>query len=180
MSDMNRPQCSVPGCNNQAANQVAKSSPRYPYYRRSNWIKKAFPGVTSNFCCGTCHQNQTAKRNGVKSAKHLTAKRQGMSITAYNNRYHPYLRFRKTYCENQDGRLGFVCNTVLPTQAMIDAAGLDWTPIQFLEVDHINGNHTNNDPKNLQTLCKCCHMIKGAQNGDNLTPGRKTRKKYQP
>jgi hypothetical protein len=59
---------------------------------------------------------------------------------------------------------------------MIDAAGIKWLPIQFLEVDHIDGNHTHNKPKNLQTLCKCCHMIKSAQSGDHLTPGRKSRK----
>lgn len=97
------------------------------------------------------------------------------TFTEYNNARHPYLRYRKIYCENQDGRLGFKCTSVLPTQEQIDAAGLAWKPIQFLEVDHIDGNHTNNDPANLQTLCKCCHMIKSAQVGDHLTPGRKTR-----
>jgi 5-methylcytosine-specific restriction endonuclease McrA len=27
-------------------------------------------------------------------------------------------------------------------------------------VDHIDGNHSNNDPANLQTLCKNCHSLK--------------------
>ena len=29
-----------------------------------------------------------------------------------------------------------------------------------LDVDHIDGNHGNNDPVNLQTLCKNCHSLK--------------------
>ncbi len=29
-----------------------------------------------------------------------------------------------------------------------------------LDVDHIDGNHQNNDPTNLQTLCANCHRLK--------------------
>lgn len=29
-----------------------------------------------------------------------------------------------------------------------------------LDVDHIDGNHSNNDSTNLQTLCANCHRIK--------------------
>lgn len=29
-----------------------------------------------------------------------------------------------------------------------------------LDVDHIDNNHKNNDPANLQTLCKNCHALK--------------------
>ncbi|OYW72998.1 MAG: hypothetical protein B7Z37_23290, partial [Verrucomicrobia bacterium 12-59-8] len=29
-----------------------------------------------------------------------------------------------------------------------------------LEVDHIDGNHKNNDPSNLWTLCANCHREK--------------------
>ena len=29
-----------------------------------------------------------------------------------------------------------------------------------LDVDHIDENHGNNDPANLQTLCKNCHSLK--------------------
>ncbi len=29
-----------------------------------------------------------------------------------------------------------------------------------LDVDHIDGNHDNNDPNNLQTLCANCHRLK--------------------
>jgi len=39
-----------------------------------------------------------------------------------------------------------------------------------LTVDHIDGNHENNDPENLVTLCSNCHNIKTIEYGDNLTP----------
>ena len=34
------------------------------------------------------------------------------------------------------------------------------------EVDHIDGDHTNNDSGNLQELCMICHKIKGKMFGD--------------
>lgn len=36
-----------------------------------------------------------------------------------------------------------------------------------LSVDHIDGNHYNNEPENLQTLCQNCHSIKTILNNDN-------------
>lgn len=35
-----------------------------------------------------------------------------------------------------------------------------------LDVDHIDGNHSNNDPTNLQTLCANCHRLKTFVNKD--------------
>lgn len=35
-----------------------------------------------------------------------------------------------------------------------------------LDVDHIDGNHENNDPDNLQTLCANCHRLKTFLNKD--------------
>ena len=29
-----------------------------------------------------------------------------------------------------------------------------------LDVDHVDGNHQNNDPANWQTLCANCHRLK--------------------
>jgi 5-methylcytosine-specific restriction endonuclease McrA len=73
-----------------------------------------------------------------------------------------YKKHRKTYCENIDGRLGFVCTTTIVDH------------IWQLGVDHIDTNPSNNDISNLQTLCHCCHSIKTRDDGSALTPGRKT------
>lgn len=35
-----------------------------------------------------------------------------------------------------------------------------------LDVDHIDGDRSNNDPSNLQTLCANCHRLKTKQHMD--------------
>jgi len=79
------------------------------------------------------------------------------------NSKHPYRKHRKDYCENVDGRLGFICTTTIVHSVQLD-------------VDHKDGNHLNNDLDNLQTLCKCCHSYKGLIYEDYKSPGRRTRK----
>lgn len=61
--------------------------------------------------------------------------------------------FRKTYCENRDGRLGFKCNYKVRYEGQ-------------LGVDHIDGDNSNNNEKNLQTLCHNCHSYKTYINED--------------
>ena len=58
-----------------------------------------------------------------------------------------YKLSKKDYCENVDGRLGFVC-----TSTIIDSCQL--------EVDHANNKHKDNTKTNLDTLCSCCHNYK--------------------
>ena len=58
-----------------------------------------------------------------------------------------YTLHKKDYCENADGRLGFVCTTTI-----VDSCQLD--------VDHVNNNHNDNNVENLDTLCSCCHNYK--------------------
>ena len=171
----NRPRCSVPGCDNHAVIQRTRDGLKI--WRRANWIKEQYPNAEDTWCCSKHHDQNTANKHGVKTARHLTAKRHGLTLTAYSHRNHPYLKHRKDYCENIDGRLGFVCTFTHPTPAQLEATGLDATYLGWLQVDHKDGNHLNNDPKNLQTLCACCHNVKTYQSGDNATPGRKTRKK---
>jgi hypothetical protein len=70
---------------------------------------------------------------------------------------------KKDYCENIDGRLGFKCTTTI------------LGPYQ-LQVDHVDGDRYNNDPKNLQTLCACCHAHKTHKEKNHL---RRYNKKIQ-
>jgi hypothetical protein len=69
-------------------------------------------------------------------------------------------RFKKLFCENKDGRLGYVCNFTMQIFSQ-------------LEVDHIDGDPYNNDLSNLQTLCCNCHRYKTMMNKDHRSPGRK-------
>jgi hypothetical protein len=75
-----------------------------------------------------------------------------------------YKIYRKTYCENIDGRLGFKCTTTIT----------DLLPYEYqLDADHKDGDPTNNSKDNIQTFCKSCHAVKTHMYKDYLTPGRK-------
>lgn len=58
-----------------------------------------------------------------------------------NSKQRRYRKFKKEVCESCSFIPVHVCQ---------------------LDVDHIDGNHDNNDPKNLITLCANCHRLKNA------------------
>ena len=73
----------------------------------------------------------------------------------------PYARgvtpYRTGICENQSGDLGFKCpvnHKLLPKD------------LQLTEIDHKNGDHTDNRLSNIQELCVVCHKIKSRLFGD--------------
>lgn len=64
---------------------------------------------------------------------------------------------KEMFCENHDGHLGFICP--VPKD--------QWSHFQSgLDLDHINGNHYENDPENVRTYCKLCHNRKSIESGD--------------
>jgi len=65
---------------------------------------------------------------------------------------------KKHYCENKDGRLGFMCPC--------DQTRYSEYPSDCYHMDHINGNHSDNRSENIMTLCTMCHTIKGKRDGD--------------
>lgn len=145
MRSYTRPSCQTTGCYNEAA------PIRYNDDGSTNWRK----------WCSFCHNKRTAERHGLTSIAQVVAKNAGFdSAAAYLNSIHPYRKYRETYCENVDSRLGYKCTTTIAWDGMLD-------------VDHINGDPTDNRPENLQTLCKCCHAYKTNKEGDYKTPGRK-------
>ena len=77
--------------------------------------------------------------------------RAGRGITNYRDGVTP---IKKKFCENRDGRLGYVCRAT------------NLKPHQ-LDLDHIDGNRENNCDANLQTLCKNCHADKSKQEGNH-------------
>jgi 5-methylcytosine-specific restriction endonuclease McrA len=77
-------------------------------------------------------------RNSVDRWKNITGN--GNPLRGTGRRYY------KKYREDKCSRCGFVPE---------DECQLD--------VDHIDGNHSNNDPSNLQTLCANCHRLKTKQ-----------------
>ena len=78
------------------------------------------------------------------------------------------LPIKKNFCENKDGRLGFICAT---KGAKLFSCMLD--------MDHIEPESQGgqNVPENIQTLCKNCHARKSWQDGDGkIQSSRKNRK----
>ena len=135
-----RPNCIVPGCTNKGQLQGHYRNDGYPIFRKH---------------CHEHHLEYLASKNGFDS------------VLGFVNSRHPYKRYRKDYCENEDGSvLGFECTTTIHKVFKH----------LMLDVDHIDGDPINNRPENLQTLCKCCHSIKTNLMGDYNTPGRKTLK----
>ena len=63
-------------------------------------------------------------------------------------------------CSNYNGDidLGFKC----PTNYKIIESNKDIDYKRILELDHIDGDHTNNELKNLCPLCPICHGTKGS------------------
>lgn len=103
-----------------------------------DWKKSGIPSIKTE--CGKC---QKARISG---------------ITLPDITFH-----KKTYCENIDGRLGFVCPVNL------DVQGWSGTfPPYLLEMDHIDGGGVvnNNARENVNTFCKLCHGRKGYHNKD--------------
>jgi len=138
--------CTEPGCNN-----IGQHTGKY----------RIDGSVIYRAKCAKHHSQSVASKHGLNSLSEVVAKNAGYSkISDYINSMHPYRRYRKNYCENTMGFLGFTC-----TATIVDSAQLD--------VDHIDGNPENNEVNNLQTLCKNCHAMKTLNNKDYLTPGRK-------
>ena len=86
-----------------------------------------------------CSHCQTASWGGHPIAEGVTSYKTGM-------------------CTNIDSHLGFVCFT-------------DWDNVPDgykgrTEVDHKDGDPSNNNPDNLDELCGHCHNYKGQLSGD--------------
>jgi hypothetical protein len=67
------------------------------------------------------------------------------------------IQHKKSFCENEDGQLGWVCP--VPRDGWI---GFE----NSLDLDHLDGDHQNNIPSNVKTYCKLCHGRKSLINGD--------------
>jgi len=134
-----RQECQHPGCNElqTSSDNNYRGQPGVKYYRK--WCQKHY-------------EDKKVKNAGFNT------------LTEYVNSTHPYRKYRKNYCENVDGRLGFKC--IYPKKPFKEVTAL-------LQVDHKDGDPNNNEPKNLQTFCPNCHTYKTHINGDIHTPGRK-------
>jgi len=89
--------------------------------------------------CGTCYK---ARATGIKGKA-----MEGIVI------------HKKQFCENHDSHLGWKC-------PVPKASWLKLGMLQSLDLEHVDGNHDNNDPENVKTICKLCHAKKSMKYGD--------------
>jgi hypothetical protein len=79
-----------------------------------------------------------------------TARKKGKTVAGVT-------QHKKDYCENHDGHLGWGCP--VPKE--------QWKGFEnSLDLDHLDGDHHNNNPENVKTYCKLCHGRKSLENGD--------------
>lgn len=96
--------------------------------------------------CVVCKVNKQHNKGGGKYRPVCS----GCARERSGKRRHPYKNkivglYRKDYCEE--------CGFVAKHSCQLD-------------VDHIDGNHNNNEESNLQTLCANCHRYKTWLNKD--------------
>lgn len=94
------------------------------------------------YCSRKCKQNS----HGIRNRKERSVD----FFKAYENEFtgkYKYRRYKKKVCEK--------CGFIPEHKCQLD-------------VDHIDGNHQNNDPSNLQTLCANCHRLKTFLNKDYI------------
>lgn len=97
-------------------------------------------GVTKGFC--ECGNVQTSK--GIINGKKYYSR---YCQSCKENRIKYYNKNKKLVCS--------ICGFQAQHPAQMD-------------IDHIDGDHRNNDPENLQEICANCHRLKTIQNMDWL------------
>ena len=200
------PKCHIDGCNTDAQNQskrkdgsIVRRKLNGKYICGTHWVKhcaskrgvsvsemkkqnkqkskdKGYLGGYANETQAKAFTEEMTKKCAELSEK-VGQKIDVEKFVQYHGTDTEYLMFREDHCENtlktsklrptlkdESGKRKFPrCNYPVSHPAQ-------------LQVDHINGNSKQNHPDNLQTLCANCHIAKTFSSGDNLSPGRKTRK----
>ena len=128
------------------------------------------PICINHGCTKYCTQSDKGRYRPTCSRCHFAAggwtqkRRRKMKDGSYKKYTYPPMQFAEGVtpfktgkCCNQDGHLGFPCP--------MDYEKAPWA-IGITELDHKDGDHTNNTPENVQEVCAPCHLEKGKRNGD--------------
>jgi len=100
---------------------------------------------TERGTCTVCGRNPQASKGKDKKGRRIYKKQCSWCSSKLYRKAHAYKKHKKDSCE----LCGF-----LPTHSC------------QLDVDHIDGQHSNDEISNLQTLCANCHRLKTHLSGD--------------
>jgi len=99
--------------------------------------------------CNRCMTARKEKRYIIEDGIRFFVDKKGNNIGI--------IMHKETFCENHDGHLGFLC----------PVPHSNWPGFESgLDLDHVDGNHYNNEPENVRTYCKLCHGRKSIESGD--------------
>lgn len=106
-------------------------------------------------CCNVSKLMARRRKDGSATYSKYCNRHHGLRYGRSHRSRYVGMREKKDYCENIDGRLGFVCTSTIIHPSM-------------LSVDHIYGDRKDNRPESLQTLCLNCHSYKTITAGDHM------------
>ena len=141
----------------QQASKANTSIKSQSHKAKEAWIKKGNKlALCVNDGCNRCVEVRSWSIGGKPSIK---SECRSCSYARKSNKALEGITFhKKNYCENVDGFLGFKCRWTTDIN--------DPDPACCFELDHLDGNHWNNTPENVKTLCCMCHRKKTALNKD--------------
>lgn len=122
-------------------------------------MKRYFPNGQFHPNCANLYCTQPVAKRSTRKNGRLDYKpfcHSCLGAAAGKQNYKPRIQpIKKTYCENNDGSLGFgyKCSSRNLKSYQLD-------------IDHINGNKENNHHTNIQTICSNCHREKSQKEND--------------
>lgn len=113
----------------------------------------------SSVSCGTCHSQIIRSPSELSKAEihfcNNTCKSNWQGMPSGQN--HPRWKGgAASYRERARKKYGRFCSN---PNCQLQKSGIEIPP-QMFDVDHIDGDRTNNDIQNLQILCVWCHALK--------------------
>ncbi len=131
-----------------------KLSPLFDWSRMANHrVTEIQPdGTATCSVCGPCQTYVKSKTQRLCKGSEYYRARMTARSRATDLRRRPWVAHKKDFCESP------TCQW----QGVFESCQLD--------VDHIDGDKTNNDPSNYQTLCSNCHRLKTKEYRDWVKP----------